>query len=171
MNVRFIKQLYSTPLLTTVYRKRALFTPYVDGRSEATLTADLLAEKDKDGNLIWRNAVNMIARIRRELQIDIDANKLPVVLGETGRVWLERVAADSVTAWWRDESREAEKIARVVLTLDTNPLARIHVGAEMAHMEAGSLWWVQHRALHCVANWSNYPVISMIAEFAIEEGE
>ena len=68
MNVRFIKQLYSTPLLTTVYRKRALFTPYVDGRSEVTLTADLLAEKDKDGNLIWRNAVNMIARIRRELQ-------------------------------------------------------------------------------------------------------
>jgi hypothetical protein len=178
MNIRFIKHLYSAPLASTVYQQRNTFTPYKDGRSEVALRdgeppADLpiLSEKNKSNAVIWRNAVNMISRIRRELRIDIDANKLPVVLGETRRVWLERIAPDGVTDWWRDEAKEAEKIARVILTLDTNPLARIHVGAETVHMEAGSLFWYQHRAFHCFANWGAHPVVSLTADFAIEEGE
>jgi hypothetical protein len=178
MNLRFIRHMHSTPLLTTVYRQRATFTPYKDGRSEIVLRegdppADLpiLGATAKDGTVIWKNASNMIRRIRAAVIEDIEANKIPVALGEAARVSIERLAPDSVTPWWRDESKDAAKIARMVLTLETNPGARCCAGVEFATLQAGSLWWVQHRAMHCAQNFGTYPVISMIVDFAIEEGE
>lgn len=169
MNLRWMRHMYVTPLLSTVYYQRKAF----DEAGVIRLRGDegdleILARKDKDGKPIWRNATNMAARIRRAVEEDIVANKVPLVLGDTGRFWIGKFSPESCTPWERDETDR--KYVRLILALETNPAVLVTCGGQTQHMPVGGLWWMQVKALHSFQNWGAFPAVHMNVEIAIEEG-
>ena len=165
MHLRALKFLYTTPLLATVYRHREEFTRITPGLNDKVLTLDATMLADKK----WLNARNMVARIRRAVIDDIAANKAPVLLGETGRVWIESIAPESNTAW--ETEKGPDKTLRFILPLETNPGVVTYVGGQGLHLEAGGLWWINIRAPHCLLNAGLYPVVNFMVEFAVGEAE
>lgn len=108
-------------------------------------------------------------RIRRLIVEDITANRLPLKLGDTERIWPEHLTSNHCEPWQRDEREDADKILRFVLALETNPLVRLTVGGQDVHMEAGTLWWVQQRLLSSWQNLGKHAAIHLFAEFRLVE--
>jgi hypothetical protein len=185
MNLKPIRQLYTTPLLSTVYRRRDDFVKSDVPGLRATKTIwlrgeipGLLDDHPRLADKQWLNAKNMIQRVRRAVADNIAENtaatvaagKAPVLLGSTGRIWIESLAAESFTDWMVDKSPQSEKTVRFILTLETNPGVRHYAGGEWMHLEVGGLWWINTRAVHSILNTGIYAAISMIAEFEVSEG-
>lgn len=191
MTIRWIKHLYPAPLASAAYRQREAFK--VDNwrqkaegsRFHATQSIFLRGPKDPEKNWdsdvecvdyplladkAWLHARNMIGRIRRALQEDIRVNNIPVVLGSTGKVYIESLAAENVIEWGREDSEYGKlHIIRTLLTLETNPSAVIYVAGAGIHMEVGGLWMLHPLALHSMLNATGpYPVVTFIVDFAVE---
>lgn len=164
-NLRWIAHLYTTPLCATVYRQREIWkaADHAGPLETVLLPSALLEEK------AWRNAANMVNRIRRAIVDDIAINRTPVVLGETLAVQIERLSPESVMPW-ESFSAATSKRLHLRLALESNPAALLSCGGQTVHMEVGALWWLNVTALHSLQNWGKHSVINMVAEFAIEEG-
>lgn len=192
MNLRFLKHIYTTPIISTCYRQREAFkvnnwrqkqpgSPF-----HATHTVYLRGPKDPEQNwdsgdpcvdypLLgmkeWQNAKRLIERIRRAVIEDIESNKIPVVLGETGKVYIENLSAESVIEWRAEEPGYAEKHIRMLLLIETNPGVVLYAGGLAQHLEVGALTWMNTRCLHSMLNLGTYPAVTFIADFAVQEGE
>lgn len=185
-NLRWLTHLRTSPLVATLYRQREAFKKdiwrqkheprfkatesiYLRGPAEPAKnwnTADPCVDYAPLRDKAWLAAKNMIGRIRRAVDEDIAANKIPVVLGDTGKCYIESLNSDSVIDWGNIEKPST---IRLVLTLETNPGATHYVFGQGGHFEVGSLWWLNPLALHSQLNTGGYPVVSFTVDFAVEE--
>jgi hypothetical protein len=165
MHLRYVKFMYVVPLLSTIYRNRDIFVKANDAATKSIVLTDTrLADKS------WLNAKNMVGRIRRAVEDDIVANNLPVSLGKMSRAWIESLSPESYTDWSAEKLAAGVKMVRFMLALETNPGVTIYCGGQALHYEVGSLFWINHYAIHSMVNFGIYSAVHLIADFAVEEG-
>lgn len=169
MNLRWLRHLYVTPLIGTVYRHR-------DDLKQGPIRLRGPDDWDKDGpykeypiltDKAWVNAKNMIGRIRAAVHQDIELNRVPLVLGSTGRGWIERLVENTTTPWAKSDTKG---LLRFVVPLETNPNVTVYSGGGFAHMEVGSLWFVQPTVPHSMINMGTYAAVHLICEIETREG-
>jgi hypothetical protein len=166
VNARWLRSLYITPLLITAYKHRGEFAAKIDGPVKTLTSGEVETLTPDLGAAEWKPAASMLTRIRRAIEEDVAANNALIILGEPGVCWLERQAPESCAPWGRTGDN---KLLRFVLPLETNPQVSLELPPERYHMEAGSLWWFNHRAWHSTVNFGQFATVRMIAEFKLED--
>ena len=87
-----------------------------------------------------------------EMSEIIDALCKKIGIRDLGRVMLVKLKPKGVIKPHTDEGAYARYFARFHCVLSTSPGCMFHAGGDAVHMQAGEVWWFNHRVQHEVRN-------------------
>lgn len=190
-NFRYIAQLDVFSVLPTLFKQQPATWKPVEARGETNspmigLGASKLLRAHKDitrENWLedlpveqesvldtWKSMQRLLSQARKAIMDEhgrmLAAGMLRKVelSGQMARAMVSRLDPGSTIFWHVDDGPYHAKTIRFHVPLVTNPGCLMYSGPEMAHWEAGSLFYFNNHVRHCAANFGPHYRLHLVFE-------
>ncbi len=152
-------------LLASLPEREGLFRSIDFGERILSLRGVRKGTDEADENFAWNQTAAKWTELRNTLDRLKRMGENRGVKVEFGRVYLEMLDPGSTVPWRTLNGPYHEHFLRAHLPLRTNPLARIMVGTESAHLLSGQLTVVNVRMPHSAVNLGEWPRVHLVCDW------